>query len=213
MREKFEEQLELLNRELTRMGNLIQERIQSSIEALVRQDIERAKEIMAQDEEIDHMQKKIEDICFHLLVQQQPVAKDLRAVTAAMKMVTDMERIGDHAADISEMTIMLSGKIRIDSMETINKMAGEALIMLIPRVAAFVERNLEKAYKVIEHDDVVDRLFETAKKELIELIQKNPQDGEQELDLLMIAKYLERIGDHATNLAEWVIFSLDDRRE
>ena len=157
------------------------------------------------------MQRDIEAICFNLLIQQQPVAKDLREITAAMKMVTDMERIGDHAADISEITIVLADTAQVGNYETILKMAGEASIMLTQSIDAFTEKDKQKAEEVIKHDDVVDELFDQVKLELIELIKNDPKRGEQEIDMLMIAKYLERIGDHATNIAEWVIYALDNQ--
>ena len=166
---------------------------------------------MEKDVTIDKKQRDIESICFNLLIQQQPVAKDLRAITAAMKMVTDMERIGDHAADISEITIMLAGTKSIKDYGTIIKMSSEASVMLIDSIDAFTEKDETKAKAVIEHDDIVDDLFNEVKKELIELIKNNPKRGEEEIDMLMIAKYLERIGDHATNIAEWVIYSLDNK--
>ena len=170
-------------------------------------DVELAKQIMEADSAVDQMQKKIEGICFNLLIQQQPVARDLRTVTAAMKMVTDMERIGDHAADISEITILMGDNSHIDKFNHINKMAAETVLMLNDSIEAYVERNTEKAKQVIAHDDVVDGLFNEAKKDVIQLILDNPGEGEEATDLLMIAKYFERIGDHATNIAEWVIYS------
>ncbi|MDD6156413.1 MAG: phosphate signaling complex protein PhoU [Lachnospiraceae bacterium] len=211
MRSKFDEQLKNLNEEMIQMGILIEENIQKAIEALVKSDVELAKVIMEKDAIIDRKQREIENICFQLLIQQQPVAKDLRAITAAMKMVTDMERIGDHAADISEITIMLSDSTRNENYDTIIKMASEASVMLIQSIDAFTEKNENKAKAVIDHDDVVDELFDRVKAELIELIKNDPKRGEQEVDMLMIAKYLERIGDHATNIAEWVIYSLDNK--
>lgn len=211
MRSKFDEQLKTLNDEMITMGTMIEENIQRAIEALVKSDVSLAKEIMDNDELVDKKQREIENMCFNLLIQQQPVAKDLRVITAAMKMVTDMERIGDHAADISEMTICLSSSEKTYEFETIMKMASEASVMLIHSIDAFTEKDKEKAREVIEHDDVVDELFCKVKAELIDLISQNPKRGEQEIDMLMIAKYLERIGDHATNIAEWVIYSLDNK--
>ena len=146
-------------------------------------------------------------------MQQQPVARDLRGISAAMKMVTDMERIGDHASDISEITIMLADKPYVLEQDDIKKMASETVLMLIRSIEAYVEKDMEKAKKVIKHDDVVDDLFDKVKSEIIEMIRKEPEDGEQATDMLMIAKYFERIGDHATNIAEWVIFALDDKKE
>ncbi len=213
MRSKFEEQLKTLNEELIFMGTMIEENIQKAIEALVKSDVEAARKIMEKDAAIDQKQRDIENLCFSLLIQQQPVARDLRAITAAMKMVTDMERIGDHAADISEMTIMLDRAGRFNDYKTITDMASEASVMLIHSIDAFTEKDAKKAQEVIEHDDVVDELFNKVKRELIEHIKNDSDRGEQEVDMLMIAKYLERIGDHATNIAEWVIFSLDNHAQ
>lgn len=213
MRNKFDEQLKNLNEEMINMGTMIEESIQEAIEALVKSDVVLAGEIMEKDAIIDKKQRDIERICFNLLIQQQPVARDLRAITAAMKMVTDMERIGDHAADISEITIMMADKNCIKNFETIIEMASEASIMLIHSIDAFTEKDEEKARAVIANDDVVDDYFNRVKAELIELIKKDPKRGEQEIDMLMIAKYLERIGDHATNIAEWVIYSLENKQQ
>lgn len=212
MRSKFDEQLNTLHQKLIQMGQMIEKNIQDAIDALVNGNVEKAKLIMRADDEVDKTQREIENICFGLLIQQQPVARDLRAITAAMKMVTDMERIGDHAADISEMTEFLSSYKTSDNFKTLKDMASEATIMLIHSIDAFTERDAKKATDVIENDDVVDELFVKVKNELIALIAENPQCGEQQLDMLMIAKYLERIGDHATNIAEWVLYSLDDKR-
>ena len=208
MRNKFNEQLLELNKEMIEMGNKIIDSIKMAIAALESSDTEKAKRIMESDAEIDRLQKRIENICFNLLIQQQPVATDLRNVTAAMKMVTDMERIGDHAADISEITILMGQESRVDQFEHIAKMANETMIMLNHSTEAYVEKDAEKARRVIEHDDIVDALFDAAKKDVIQLILDDSGEGEEATDLLMIAKYFERIGDHATNIAEWVIFSL-----
>ena len=211
MRSKFDEQLNNLNQEMLHMGTMIEESIQKAIEAFINQDTDSAKEIMAGDAQVDREQKKIESICFNLLMQQQPVARDLRNISAAMKMVTDMERIGDHAADISEMTIMMSRNSYKVNIEDVKKMASETMLMLIRSIEAYVEKSNEKAHQVMKQDDVVDDLFDQVKAELIDFIRTNPQDGEQAADLLMVAKYFERIGDHATNIAEWVEFALDDK--
>jgi phosphate transport system protein len=213
MRSKFDEQLLELNKEMIEMGNKIILSIKNAIEALVARDENMAKAIMESDAEVDHLQKKIEGICFNLLIQQQPVARDLRTVTAAMKMVTDMERIGDHAADISEMTILMGQNSQIDKFEHISQMATETMIMLNHSIEAYVEKDAIKAKEVIEHDDIVDDLFVEAKKDVIELILNSPIEGEGATDILMIAKYFERIGDHATNIAEWVIYSLKQKED
>ncbi len=210
MRMKFDEQLRQLNNEMVLMGNMIEKAIQDAIEALFNQDVEKARQIMKDDELVDQEQKKIENICFQLLIQQQPVARDMRTITAAMKMVTDMERIGDQAADISELTIMMADQPYPIKEDNIKKMATETILMLIHAIEAYVERNIEKAKEVIDHDDVVDELFVKVKADLIEVMQNNASYEEHAADLLMVNKYLERIGDHATNIAEWVIFSLDD---
>ena len=149
-----------------------------------------------------------ENLCLKLLLQQQPVARDLRVISAALKMITDMERIGDHAVDISELTIVMSGKPYMKKLEHIEQMAKETMIMLISSLEAYVNKNLDQAKEVIDHDDIVDDLFIKVKTELIQLIRENAENGEQAADLLMVAKYFERIGDHATNIAEWVIFSI-----
>ena len=206
MRSKFDEQLDRLNKEMMKMGSAIEDSIRKAVDALVKQDAELAKKVMLQDE-----QKTIESICFNLLIQQQPVAKDLRTITAALKMVTDMERIGDQAADIGEITIKLSNQSYIKKLEHINQMASETMLMLIRSIEAYVEKDMDKARKVIAYDDVVDDLFEKVRDDLIAMIQADSANGEQAADLLMVAKYFERIGDHATNIAEWVIFALDTK--
>ena len=213
MRAKFDEQLNLLNQEMVQMGMMIEENIQTSREALVRHNVDMAKEIVQKDVAVDQKQKKIESICFDLLIQQQPVAKDLRTITAAMKMVTDMERIGDHAADISEITAILNNVQDARNMETIIQMASEALYMLMQSIDAYVKKDIGLANKVIDHDDVVDRLFDQVKEEIIDQIKRDRDEGEYEIDMLMIAKYLERIGDHATNIAEWVIYAFETNIE
>lgn len=212
MRSKFDEQLNMLNQEMMHMGSMIEDRIQKAIEALIDQNTGLAQEIMESDNEVDREQKIIENICFNLLMQQQPVARDLRVISAAMKMVTDMERIGDHAADISEITIMMAQTSYAQQLDDIKKMATETVFMLIRSVEAYVEKDMEKAKAVIGHDDIVDELFDKNKSEIIDMIHKDPSNGEQAADLLMVAKYFERIGDHATNIAEWVIFALDDKK-
>lgn len=207
MRIKFNEQLRTLNNEMISMGNMIQKAIQDTIDAFFSQNTVKARMIMKDDELVDREQKLIENICFQLLIQQQPVAKDLRTVTAAMKMVTDMERIGDHAADIAELTIVMSKSPFILNVEQVRRMSAETIVMLLSAVQAYVERDMEKAREVIDHDDVVDALFTEVKANLIKMMQNNPNNAEYAADLLMVSKYLERIGDHATNIAEWVIFS------
>lgn len=213
MRIHFDEQLDRLNEEIINMGTLIQQAIGMAVEALIRRDVEKAKQTMDFDAEIDHQEKIIENLCLKLLLQQQPVAKDLRVISAALKMITDMERIGDHASDISELAIQLADLPRIEQLPDIEAMAKETMVMLIQGLEAYVERNYEKAEKVIAHDDVIDDLFSRVKQELIDIIQKDSDYAGQAADLLMVAKYFERIGDHATNIAEWVIFSITGKHE
>lgn len=209
MRDKYINQLRKLNNLLIEMGHLIEESIELAVTALVNQDVEKAKRAIAFDENIDVMEKEIENLCLNLLLCQQPVAKDLRFVSAAMKMVTDMERIGDQAADISEITLLLAKESYIKELSNIKKMAVETTDMVMKSIEAYIENNSKKARDVIAQDDVVDALFQDTKTELITLINENIENGEQAADFLMIAKYFERIGDHATNIAEWVIFSIE----
>ena len=212
MRSRFDEQLSLLNKKMIEMGTECESIINLSVKALIEGDTTCAETAKHLRGNIDHMERDIESICIKLLLQQQPVAKDLRQISAALKMVTDMERIGDQAADISELTIAMSQKPYIKNLEHIRSMAKETMIMVIDSLQAFVDRDLDKAHAVIEHDDVVDDLFMTVKKEIIEIIHNRPDDGDQATDLLMVAKYFERIGDHAANIAEWVIFSITGER-
>ena len=208
MRNRFDRQLSTLNDELIEMGSMIEKTIETAIKALVNQDVDLARHAIEADEEIDRQERIIEDLCLKLLLQQQPVAKDLRLISSALKMITDMERIGDHASDISEITIALADQPYIKKLEHIQQMAKETMIMLVGSIEAFVDKDLEKANEVIKRDDVVDDLFDKVKKELIQMIHENADKGEQAADLLMVAKYMERIGDHATNISEWVIFSI-----
>lgn len=211
MREKYMQQLRQLNNLLIQMGHLIEEAIEMAITALMKQDVELAKKAIAFDQNIDDMEKEIENLCLKILLCQQPVASDLRFVSAALKMVTDMERIGDHASDISEITIVMADAPYIKKLEHIERMAVETTDMVIKSIEAYIENNAPKAYKVMKQDDIVDDLFMTTKEELIRLINENINNGEQATDLLMVAKYFERIGDHATNIAEWVIFSIEGK--
>lgn len=208
MRNRFDRQLVQLNNELIEMGDMIEKAISDTVKALVNQDIELASNVIEYDEEIDHQEREIEQLCLKLLLQQQPVAKDLRLISAALKMITDMERIGDHATDISEITIELSKESYIKKLDHIQQMAKETMVMLVQSVEAFVNKDMDKARTVIVHDDVVDDLFNKVKAELIAMIHEDVNAGEQASDLLMAAKYFERIGDHATNISEWVIFSI-----
>ncbi|MFR4352264.1 MAG: phosphate signaling complex protein PhoU [Roseburia sp.] len=216
MRNRFDRQLLELNNELIQMGSLIERAIEMGISGLVRQDVEKAQKAIQFDEEIDEQEKTVEALCMKLLLQQQPVAKDLRLISAALKMITDMERIGDHASDISEMTILMAGskyersEINIDLVESMAKATTD---MVIKSIDAFVNKDMELARAVIRQDDVVDDLFAEFKKQLIQKITENVKNGEQATDMLLVAKYFERIGDHATNIAEWVIYSITGEHE
>ncbi len=213
MRNRFDEQLAQLNKEIISMGGMIEQAIEMAVDALIHQDVKKARIAMDSDKEIDHQEKTIENLCLRLLLQQQPVARDLRVISAALKMITDMERIGDHAVDLSELTLVMAGKPYMKRLEHIEQMAKETMVMLISSLEAYVNKNLEQAKQVIEHDDIVDDLFVQVKTELIALIHQNADNGEQAADLLMAAKYFERIGDHATNIAEWVIFSITGKHK
>ena len=208
MRKQFDEQLANLNDSLVEMSKIVEAAIANANKALVEQNVELAKQIIASDDAIDDMEKEIESVCLRLIIQQQPVASDLRLVSAILKILTDVERIGDHASDISEIVIFLAGKKYIKKLEDIPKMAEETIKMVQKSVEAFVKKDVKLAREVIDNDDVVDDLFCAVKDELIELIKQNKENGDQAIDLIMIAKYFERIGDHAVNIAEWVIFSI-----
>jgi len=208
MRSKFDEQLSQLNDMLIEMGAKIEKSITQATQAIIEHDKKMAKKAISTDRDIDSMEKEIENLCLKLLLRQQPVARDLRLISAALKMITDMERIGDQAADISEIAKFLIGKKYIIDIENIPLMAEATAKMVTESIDAFVKRDLELAQKVIESDDIVDDLFDKVKNEVIELIQADKANGEQAIDFIMVAKYFERIGDHATNIAEWVVFSI-----
>ena len=207
MRSRFDEQLAQLNKQLIEMGALCEEVISMASRALMDGDLPLAAKVAPLDAEIDQKERDIENLCLKLLLQQQPVAKDLRQISAALKMITDMERIGDQAEDIAEIIKFLNGRA-VENGALIREMASAAIKMVTESVDAFVKHDIMLAEKVVSDDDIVDRYFDQVKQKLIERIAQQPADGEYALDLLMIAKYFERIGDHAVNLAEWVIFSV-----
>ena len=207
MRNRFDEQLFELNRELIEMGAMCEEVINLAMMALKTGDIELAKTIKEQGSSIDQIERDIESRCMKLLLHQQPVAKDLRLISAALKMITDMERIGDQAEDIAEIVVSLNGSAAYDH-SLIDQMGFEVIRMVTNSVDAFVKKDVDLAQKVIEQDDTVDTYFLNAKKSIMGMISEKSADGETALDLLMISKYLERIGDHATNIAEWVIYAV-----
>lgn len=213
MRSRFDEQLELLNKELLEMGALIEHAIESASQALINQDINSAKKAIEFDAEVDQKEKDIESLCLRLLLQQQPVARDLHQISAALKMITDMERIGDQAADISGIVIYLAGTPYIKKLDHLPQMAETAIRMVKGSIDAYVKRNLVLAKEIIDMDDIIDNLFVVVKNELIESIHEKAENGEQAIDLLMVAKYFERIGDHAQNIAEWVEFSITGKHK
>ena len=208
MRNIFDEQLKELNSKLIDMSTNIVHSISAAVEALLTQNVELAGTVKADERLSDKQEKQIETLCFELLLRHQPVAGDLRIISAALKMITDMERIADQAEDIAEISKYLADKSYIKQPEDIAKMAVATKKMLTESIDSFVNRDLELAKSVLVHDDVVDDLFRKIRNDLTALIHANPDNGEQALDLLMVAKYLERIGDHASNIAEWVIFMI-----
>ena len=206
MRDRFNEQLEQLNVELIKMGALCEEAISAATKAYVEGDRELGERARSLEQDIDHKERDIENLCMKLLLQQQPVARDLRAISAALKMISDMERIGDQAADIAEITLDIAHSPMI-SRVPIAEMARNAIVMVTDSIDSFVRKNLSLAQAVVRRDDEVDQLFLDVKQELVRLLGQG-DSGEVCIDLLMIAKYLERIGDHAVNIAEWVEYSL-----
>lgn len=208
MRNKFDTQLQLLDEQLIHMGELCVIAIGKATKALEEGNLQQAKEVVLADEEIDQMEKDIERLCLKLLLQQQPVARDLRRISAALKMITDMERIGDQTADIAE--IIVSAKMtKAGDIQKIGEMADAVCRMVKDSVNAYVTRDLALAKNVTDADDEVDALFEAVREALVEIIAGGKKyDGKRIIDLLMVSKYLERIGDHATNIAEWVEFSI-----
>lgn len=207
MRSRFDKQLDELNRELIEMGALCESAIAMAQKALETGDSTLAAEVVSFDTEIDHKERSVETMCLRMLLQQQPVARDLRQISAALKMITDMERIGDQAADIAEMLKFVSGYKGGES-KTISEMAKVTIEMVTKSIDAYVKQDVALAKGVIEQDDIVDRYFEKVKESLIKLLENKSLEGEYAIDLMMIAKYFERIGDHATNIAEWVEFSV-----
>lgn len=207
MRSRFDEQLALLNKKMIEMGALCEQIIAVSANALLHGDPVNQKKVEEIGPEIDHMEREIEAICLKLLLHQQPVARDLRQISAALKMITDMERIGDQAEDIAEIIPYLNGRTG-EECEDIRKMAETIIEMVTDSIDAYVKQDLSLVKTVFQKDDIVDACFSNVKKALIQVIAENAKDGEYAIDLLMIAKYFERIGDHAVNIGEWVEFSV-----
>lgn len=207
MRVRYDEQLDMLNRELITMGALCENAIANSAKALVDGDMHMAESVPELSAKIDQKEREIESMCLKLLLQQQPVATDLRVVSSALKMITDMERIGKQSADIAEIVTLANIK-ETDDTEDIHDMAEAAIKMVTDSIDAFVKKDADTARAVIDYDDVVDGFFDKVKKMIILHFSSPDCDSEYAIDMLMIAKYLERIGDHAVNIANWVLFSI-----
>jgi len=230
MRSKFDEELALLNVDLIEMGALCEEAIATAIQNLfddeaeisppdsdvtrniIRNEKMFADKVSAIENEINQKERDIESLCMKMILRQQPVARDLRTISSALKMITDMERIGDQAADIAEITKYVGSGNVINKVH-IKDMANAAIKMLTNSVESFVKKDRDLACEVIKQDDIVDRFFDLVKKDLITIIRDDVNEGEQAIDILMIAKYLERIGDHAVNISEWVIYSITGKHK
>lgn len=212
MRAKFDQQLEELNRELIKMGSLCERAIRLAVDQLTKADQEKAKEVDRIEAEINHKEREIEGLCMKLLLQQQPVARDLRQISSALKMISDMERIGDQAQDIAGMCRFVQLQ-EIAHTVHIGEMAEAVIRMVTESIDSFVKNNLEAARNVVKYDDVVDKLFLQVKEELTGRVIEDSENGEYYMDLVMIAKYFERIGDHAENIAQWVEYSITGEHE
>lgn len=209
MRESFDKKLAFLNVQLLKMASQVEEIIAVSIKSLKEGDLELAKKAVTLDNEINELEKNIESHCLRILLQYQPVfADDLRRVSAALKMITDMERIGDQASDIAEINIHLISNEELLSMEDVSKMAAKSAQMVSKSIDAYVNQDEKLASDVINSDDEIDNYFIKVRGELVEMIYNDKSKGEQAIETIMIAKYLERIGDHAVNIAEWVLFAI-----
>ena len=211
MRDKFNEQMSTLHDEMVHMGSLCEKAISAAINALANNEETLISVVLETDSEIDRREREIESLCLKLLLQQQPVATDLREISSALKMISDMERIGDQASDIAEIARYIIGHSNKNEQD-IKSMAAEAVKMVNNSIDSFVRRDLELARSVIAYDDVVDDWFSRIKAEVIDAIGEDSGKGEYYVDLLMIAKYLERIADHATNIAEWVEYAITGAR-
>lgn len=211
MRNKYEEELEKLNLNIQSMGKMIEVAIQGTMLSLMGRDIDAAESVRANDDAINDMEREIESQCLKLLLQQQPVASDLRIITSALKMITDMERIGDHAVDIADLVLNLPD-LKYEKMNTLQEMTDQTLKMIHDGIDSYVQRDYNKAKNVIVQDDIVDGLYHIIKTDLIEKIKKT-DEGEKILDYLLIAKYIERIGDHSVNIARRIVFALTGKKE
>ncbi len=212
MRNRFDLQLEKLNSGLIEMGSLVEQAVERAIDALMTHDTEKAEQNMEFDKEIDQKMKELENLCLKLLLSQQPVARDLRLISSALKMVSDLERIGDQCADISEIVTVIPSGADWSSLKEIPDMAMAVKKMVSESVDAFVRGDTQLAQKVCDDDDTVDYLFTVIRQRLVEEVRSGHDLGEMIVDLLMVIKYFERIGDHAVNVAKWVIFSITGNR-
>ena len=213
MRTRFDMELEQLNSDMIAMGALCENAISEAMQSLFSANKAAAQRTIEEDREIDQKEKDIEALCLRLLLQQQPVARDLRVISSALKMITDMERIGDQAADIAELIRHMHLTPVSRQNKHLSKMADATKKMVTESIDAFVKKDAALATKVLADDDLVDSLFLKLRHDIIEMIAADPGCGEEAVDVLMIAKYLERIGDHATNIAEWVLFSITGTHE
>ena len=205
---RLDRQLADLNDGLLEMGEMVEHAITMATKALKEQDVALAQEVLDGEEEIDQKEKEIEALCLKMLLMQQPVASDLRVISSALKIITDMECIGDQAADISEIVISMNRIPFVNELVHIPKMASETVKMVSACIDAYVRKDLTLARAVIAMDDTIDEAFDKVKVDLIKLMQISAERAEQAIDLLMVAKFLERIGDHACNIANWVAFSI-----
>lgn len=213
MREYFDIELANLNNQLIGMGTLVESAIKNAVEIIANNSAELLDKAREQEELINTSERKIQNHCIRLLLHQAPVAHDLREVSSALKMITDLERIGDQAIDIAEVSQYIKSRNTVINVTHIDEMASQASKMVTLAIDAFVKKDFDLAKKVGESDDVIDELFDKVKEETVEIIQRDKALGEEAIDLMMIAKYLERIGDHAVNIAEWVAFSITGSRE
>lgn len=213
MREYFDTELANLNNQLIGMGTLVEGAIKNAVEIIANNSSELLEKAREQEELINTSERKIQNHCIRLLLHQAPVAHDLREVSSALKMITDLERIGDQAIDIAEVSQYIKSRNNVINVTHIDEMANQASKMVTLAIDAFVKKDFDLAKKVSQSDDVIDELFDKVKEETVEIIQRDKALGEQAIDLMMIAKYLERIGDHAVNIAEWVAFSITGSRE
>ena len=213
MREYFDIELANLNNQLIGMGTLVESAIKNAVEIIANNSMELLDKAREQEDLINTSERKIQNHCIRLLLHQAPVAHDLREVSSALKMITDLERIGDQAIDIAEVSQYIKSRNNVINVTHIDEMASQASKMVTLAIDAFVKKDVDLAKKVSKNDDVIDELFDKVKKETVEIIQRDKALGEEAIDLMMIAKYLERIGDHAVNIAEWVAFSITGSRE